>query len=139
MSTLENPQPVSVTNDEWLRQLVGEDKALQQRAMNYLNALADRLVGQSPGAFSGFATVPGSGYARLASDAPVKVHVDGNGFDQVVASETASVIVSLFTWSWLAHDCAQEADRDVVDDVYYNLRYWALQREDASEILAAID
>lgn len=123
----------------WLCEIVGSDVALQARAQNFLDGMKSRMLSGVTSGFGEYIKVSASGYARLAETVPVRVHVDGSGFDEVVDAETASLIVSLFAWNWLAHDCVNDADRERVDDAYYHLRAYALTRPDAMTIFAALD
>lgn len=65
----------------------------------------------------------------------LKIHVEGNGFQEAVSPNTAGIIASLFGLNTLACQTQNQA----VTEQYYQLHDFVLDHPDRSLILAAID
>lgn len=94
-----------------------------------------RLCRQYGGGFWDFVDLSNGGfYLRLVSDKPVALYVDGNGFEDELSADAASIVVCMFAINELMFDGAHE-----LDDAYYALREYALQHPECRLILDAID
>ena len=76
----------------------------------------------------------GGFYLRLVTDKPLKLYVDGNGFDGELSADAASIVVCMFAINELMFDGAHE-----LDGAYYALRDYAIQHPECRSILSAID
>ena len=78
-----------------------------------------------------------NGGCFLAPQGETSFHiaVEGNGFDGVMSAEASGITACLFALSHLSFQIADER----IANHYHQLRDFALEHAEASEILAAID
>lgn len=94
-----------------------------------------RLCADYNGGYWDFVDLSNGGfYLRLVTDKPLKLYVEGNGFDGEFSADAASIVVCMFAINELMFDGAHE-----LDDAYYALRDYAIQHPECRSILRAID
>lgn len=87
------------------------------------------------GGFWDFVDLSNGGfYMRLVTDKPLAIRVDGNGFDEAMSADAASIVASLFAINDLLFKGA-----DHLHDAYYQLRDFAMEHPEGRQILQAID
>jgi hypothetical protein len=82
-----------------------------------------------------YALSNGGFYMAPTHSEPLKIRVEGNGFQEKVSPDTAGIVATLFGLNTLA---CQTKNQEVTER-YYQLRDFALNHPDRSLILAAID
>lgn len=77
----------------------------------------------------------GGFYMAPAQEEPLRIMVDGNGFDDTMSAPAAGITVCLFALSHLSFRLEHES----ISTHFHTLRDFALTHAEASAILAAID
>ena len=84
------------------------------------------------GGYWHFYTLTNGGfYLALASDKPVHISVEGNGFDGEMSADAAGIMATLFALGQLAGEVQGTDSGDVLIDRYYFLRDFALDHAEA--------
>ncbi len=86
------------------------------------------------GGFWQFYTLDNGGfYVALDTSKPMRVAVDGNGYDGTMSADAAGIVITLFVLGRMAVDFESATDH------YYALREFASEHPEAGAIFAAID
>ena len=97
---------------------------------------ADALCPTYTGGFWDYYTLSNGGfYMALRSFEPMRVAVDGNGYDGTLSADAAGIVCVLFA---LGELCAQTR-RDDFAELYHHLRDFAATHVEARQIYRAID
>ena len=95
-----------------------------------------RLCEDYNGGFWNFYTLSNSGgYLAPARAEPMRLAVDGNGFEGLMSADAAGIVATLFTLSQLSIDTQQ----DSISDLFHALREFAGEHAEAELIFGAID
>lgn len=81
----------------------------------------------------------GGGYLQLATERPIRVVVNTNGYAGTMSADAASIVVNLLALSELSFIWQGHRDSDRVIDTFYALREYASCHAEAAAIFAAID
>lgn len=100
----------------------------------------DRLSDDYNGGYWHFYTLTNGGfYLALSSNKPMRISVEGNGFDGEMSADAAGIVATLFALGQLAGEVQGTNIDDVLIDRYYFLRDFALDHAEARLIFKAID
>ena len=102
----------------------------------WLNRLSENYNG---GYWHFYSLTNGGFYLALASDKPMRISVEGNGFDGEMSADAAGIVATLFALGQLAGEVQSTDSGDVLIDRYYLLRDFALDHAEARLIFKAID
>jgi hypothetical protein len=98
--------------------------------------LMRKLANQYTGGYWDYFELSNGGfYMAPANDTPFHVCVDTNGFDGPMSADAAGITACLFALSHLSFQIEHES----ITEHYHQLRDFALDHDEASSILAAID
>lgn len=118
----------------FLPRYFGECLMLRGEATVY--RFMDYLSQDYCGGFWNFYTLSNGGfYMSPDYDKPMRVFVDGNGFDGNMSADAAGIVASLFALGHLA----AEIQNDRIIELYYLLREFACDHKEGGLILRAID
>jgi hypothetical protein len=81
----------------------------------------------------------GGFYMAPDIDGPLRLCVDGNGFDEEVSADAAGVIAMLFSLGMLASAWADKPTGERMATAYHLLRDFALEHAESALIMRAID
>ena len=98
----------------------------------FMRRLSQRYTG---GYWIYFELSNGGFYMAPQSDNRFPVNVDGNGFEGEMSADAAGITACLFALSHLSF----QTNNEKIAEHYHLLRDFALEHEEASVILAAID
>lgn len=87
------------------------------------------------GMWSFFTLSNGGGYLAPSTSQPMKLEVDGNGFEGTMSADAAGIVATFFTLSHLSMQTEQEA----LSDLFLALREFAAEHAEAGLIFGAID
>jgi len=125
-----------VPNNERLQMLprhFGRDMLTVEYAIfAFMRRLSQRYTG---GYWIYFELSNGGFYMAPQSDNRFPVNVDGNGFEGEMSADAAGITACLFALSHLSF----QTNNEKIAEHYHLLRDFALEHEEASVILAAID
>ena len=100
----------------------------------------DRLSEDYNGGYWHFYTLTNGGfYLALASDKPMRISVEGNGFDGEMSADAAGIVVTFFALSQLTGEVQGTEAGDTLIDRYFFLRDFAAEHVEARLIFRAID
>jgi len=95
-----------------------------------------QLCADYTGGFWNFWTLSnGGGYLAPSNVDPMKLRVDGNGFEGEMSADAAGIVATLFTLSQLSIQTQQDA----IGDLFHALREFAGEHAEAALIFGAID
>jgi len=119
---------------EFLPALFGEKLMLRGEVAVY--AFCERMVPAYNGGLWDFFELPNGGRFMAPSiEGPVRVMVEGNGFEGEMSAEAVGITVCLFALSHLSFHFAEP----LLAEGYHLLRDYAADHPEASLIFAAID
>jgi hypothetical protein len=104
----------------------------EQSVYNYMDYLAPDYTG---GFWNYYDLSNGGFYMAPQLDGRMRVEVDGNGYSGEMSADAAGIVACLFMLCGLA---AKTHD-DTIIDRYHQLRAFACEHAEASQILRAID
>jgi hypothetical protein len=81
----------------------------------------------------------GAGFMAPDIEGPLKLYVDGNGFEGDMSTEAAGIVVTLFALNHLMFSTPDKGAVDLLCDRYEELRDFAREHAEARAIFAAID
>jgi hypothetical protein len=100
----------------------------------------DRLSEDYNGGYWHFYTLTNGGfYLALASDKPMRISVEGNGFDGEMSADAAGIVATFFALSQLTGEVQGTEAGDTLIDRYFFLRDFAAEHVEARLIFRAID
>lgn len=100
----------------------------------------DRLSEDYNGGYWHFYTLTNGGfYLALASDKPMRISVEGNGFDGEMSADAAGIVATFFALSQLTGEVQGTKAGDTLIDRYFFLRDFAAEHVEARLIFRAID
>ena len=95
-----------------------------------------RLCADYAGGIWNFYTLSnGGGYLAPVRSKPMRVFVDGNGFEGMLSADAAGVVATLFTLSHLS----MQTNSETLSDLFLSLRDFAAEHAEAGLIFRAID
>ena len=94
-----------------------------------------RLASDYSGGYWHFYDLSNGGFYMAPECEPLRLRVEGNGYDGLMSSQAAGITACLFSFSHLSFRIPDE----VVTRHYYQLRDFAVEHPEAGAILAAID
>ena len=100
----------------------------------------DRLSEDYNGGYWHFYTLTNGGfYLALASDKPMRISVEGNGFDGEMSADAAGIVATFFALSQRTGEVQGTEAGDTLIDRYFFLRDFAAEHVEARLIFRAID
>jgi len=139
---LENPVSSSLVADgnrlNFLPTYFGAELMLIGEMLVYQTA--DELCPDYKGGYWLFHELSNGGFYMAPDfDAPVRISVSGNYFDDVMSPDAAGVVISLFAINRLIGSMHGQHAVDTLIDRYHFLRDFASEHAEAGLIFAAID
>ena len=139
---LENPVSSSLVADgnrlNFLPTYFGPELMLIGEMLVYQTA--DELCHDYKGGYWLFHELSNGGFYMAPDfDAPMRISVSGNYFDDVMSADAAGVVISLFAINRLIGRMHGQHDVDALIERYHFLRDFASEHAEAGLIFAAID
>jgi hypothetical protein len=136
----QNPSPVSASlvaegdRLSFLPRFFGE--CLMLRGESTVYSFMNHLSEDYSGGFWNFYTLSNGGF-YMAPDYnnPMRVSVNGNGFEGELSADAAGIVANLFALSHLA----AKTENDRIIELYHLLREFAFDHPESRKILMAID
>ncbi|MFM0554803.1 antirestriction protein [Paraburkholderia sediminicola] len=125
----------------FLPRMFGTEKMLRAEMLLYYYARKLAWQDYQGGLWDFHLLSNGSGYASPVTDQPLKLSVEGNGFDGEMSADAAGIVISLFVFNHLAFECSgkDEPLSAKMIEHWEHLRDYAQQHTEARRIYRAID
>ena len=114
----------------------------EQLLFNYMDNICEKYNGGfwefeqlSNGGFFMFPRV----FMMDVDSTELEINVASNGYEGVMSNVTAGIVVTLLSLSYFSFQVTDEESKEVISDLFHQLRDYALDHDDVSKIFAAID